>query len=226
MLLLRYRSVAKVPDSHALSLCCSNERPNLDDVLLEVRENSPVATLIGDALNGTDPDIGQFLLYTMERSRDSGPFKLGACSGQLEVAVAELDFETKDLYTLYVTVTDDGVDPYKLSDTAVITILILDVNEVRATAPCGPFNGAPRAHAMCCCVRCLLSHTTLPAARDRRCCAQRGREHGCWRVVRRGSGWPRRGPESDAHVLLGRTPDRQRGMYCHQPRCNTVVSWR
>ena len=108
-----------------------NEYPSLADITVEVRENSPVATVVGDPLVATDPDIGQFLLYTMTRSAVAADdlFRLGACSGQLEVAVAALDFETKNEYTLAVTVTDDGVDPYHLSDEATVTVVVLDVNE-------------------------------------------------------------------------------------------------
>ena len=112
-----------------VSILDVNERPDLGDVTVEVRENSPIGTVVGLPLEATDPDIGQFHLYTMIRNTNGDLFKLGACSGQLEVAVAALDFETRDLYDLLVTVTDDGVDPYHLSDEAAVRVIVIDVNE-------------------------------------------------------------------------------------------------
>ena len=61
-------------------------------------------------------------------------FSINACSGQITVKRAVLDHETTGTYVLEIEVTDDGVNPDELSDTATITITINDINEAPVLA--------------------------------------------------------------------------------------------
>jgi hypothetical protein len=109
-----------------------NEPPVIEDAFREVEENSPVNTPVGDFLPASDEDEGQTLLYRITKGNDQGLFKIDACSGQVKVSNPGLDFETQNQYVLEITVTDDGGDvpgPPRLSDTATLTITIIDVNE-------------------------------------------------------------------------------------------------
>ena len=122
-----------------------NEQPSLApdaiDRARDIFENSPRTTKVGIVIPATDPDniqLGshaleeQQLLYRLFNadSSTSDEFKIGACSGQIEVKQNDLlDYETTITYSLKLTVTDDGLDPPLLSDQATITITVLDVNE-------------------------------------------------------------------------------------------------
>jgi hypothetical protein len=66
-------------------------------------------------------------------------FKVDRCAGQVSVSVGHLigrplDYETQPTYTMVVEVTDDG-RPTKLSDTATVTVTIIDVNESPTILP-------------------------------------------------------------------------------------------
>ncbi|MFN3973638.1 MAG: cadherin repeat domain-containing protein, partial [Gemmobacter sp.] len=104
-----------------------NERPTLYGAWYEVEENSPEGTRVGAPLVATDPDFGQVLLFDITGGDAGDVFRVGACSGQIEVAEAVLDYETRIHYRLVVTVEDNGVP--RLSHSAVVNITLLDVNE-------------------------------------------------------------------------------------------------
>ena len=109
-----------------------NEAPILNDAAVSVEENSPYSALVGAPVTGSDPDFGQILRYQITSGNDGNVFKINQCNGQVMVSIAALDYESQDTYVLGVKVTDDGADipgPPQLSDTAEVTVTLIDVNE-------------------------------------------------------------------------------------------------
>ena len=75
------------------------------DITLTVAENTASSTNIGTPITATDPDIGDTLTYSLQRS-DADAFRIDANTGQLRTHAA-LDYETKNAYTdLAVRATD------------------------------------------------------------------------------------------------------------------------
>jgi len=112
-----------------------NEKPSILPQTRTVDENSGVNTLVGDVLDASDPDVGQSLSFKIV-SGNPGFFKIDACSGQIKVSQAGIDYEKlADVafhYNLTVSVTDDAgpvPGPARLSDQAIIKVRINDVNE-------------------------------------------------------------------------------------------------
>ncbi|MFN3279999.1 MAG: cadherin repeat domain-containing protein, partial [Paracoccus hibiscisoli] len=103
-----------------------NEVPVMPDYEREVPENSPVGTLVGAPVTGTDPDFGQTLTFAVVAGNSEGVFAIAPSTGQLRVARAVLDYETRNEYVLTVSVTDNG-EP-QLSASATVTIRVLEVN--------------------------------------------------------------------------------------------------
>ena len=89
-----------------------------------VAENTAANTNIGAAFSASDLD-GDDLTYTLGGT-DASSFSIGSTNGQLRTDAA-LDYETKNVYSVTVTVSDDS-----LTDTINITIRVTDVNENRA----------------------------------------------------------------------------------------------
>jgi hypothetical protein len=107
-----------------------NERPNIDDQTRYVEENAHVDRFIGKDLYATDPDNHQKLTYKITKSEGRTTWKIGACDGQLMVAMANINYEQKSSFKMTVKVTDSGITGYDLlSDTGRMTIKIIDVNE-------------------------------------------------------------------------------------------------
>ena len=111
-----------------------NEPPIIEAATRSIAENSDEGTLIGLPLPASDPDLGQTLTYAITDGEGRGVFKISPCSGQLEV-LKPLNYEEQNSYTMVVTVTDDGADPARLTDTAIVTVNIVDVNEQPFIAP-------------------------------------------------------------------------------------------
>ena len=86
-----------------------------------VAENTAADTDIGTAIAATDPD-GNTLIYTLGGT-DAATFDIDSTSGQLKTK-AELNYETKKVYTLTITVSDGS-----LTDTINVTINITDIEE-------------------------------------------------------------------------------------------------
>lgn len=83
----------------------ANEAPTISIQEFEVLENSESGTLIG-TLQASDIDAGQSLTFSLKENEPA--FSL-APNGDLTVADQQaLDYETRDFYSLQVTVTDDG----------------------------------------------------------------------------------------------------------------------
>jgi hypothetical protein len=106
-----------------------NEQPRVYDSVHEVHENANIGTLVGKPVFAVDADEEDALRYYVTGGDGASIFEIGSCDGQISVKRNEIDFELKNEYTLKVLVEDDGVNPDKLTDTATITIKVVDVNE-------------------------------------------------------------------------------------------------
>ena len=104
-----------------------NEAPTITDKgPFNVDENSDKNTVVGQ-VKATDPDTEnpQFGTLTFSIDETDVPFVIDSRTGKITVAEgANLDFETKPVWTIHVTVTDGF-----LSDHAEVIININDLNE-------------------------------------------------------------------------------------------------
>ena len=97
-----------------------------------VAENSPAGTNVGAAVTATDPE-GDTLTYSMSGT-DASSFNIGSTTGQITVASGtSLDYETKNRYSVTVSVTD-GKDSggntettATIDDTIAVTINVTDM---------------------------------------------------------------------------------------------------
>ena len=87
---------------------------------LVVAENTPAGTNIGSPISATDSP-GDLLVYTLG-GIDSDSFDIES-GGQLKTK-ASLDYETKRIYSVTITVEDEA-----LSDTITVIISVIDVND-------------------------------------------------------------------------------------------------
>ncbi len=87
-----------------------------------VAENTAANTNIGSAVSATDADEDT-LTYSLDGT-DASVFSIDSSSGLL-ITNAALDYETKDSYSLTITVSDDNGG----TDSISVTINITDVNE-------------------------------------------------------------------------------------------------
>ncbi len=102
----------------------ANDPPVVNDQTFSVDENSPNGTLVNFVI-ANDPELGP-LTYTITAGNTNGSFAIGPTNGLITVNNSnELDYETTMTYYLTVVVSDTG----NLTDTAIITIAINDVNE-------------------------------------------------------------------------------------------------
>ena len=96
-----------------------------------VVENTAADLNIGTPVAATDAD-GNTLIYTLGGT-DAASFAIEAATGQLKTKTS-LDYETKDSYTVTVTVSDDNAG----TDSITVTINITDVDE---SLPISTFTG-------------------------------------------------------------------------------------
>ena len=114
-------------DSAALAITVTdaNEAPTLDDDTFAVAENSSNGTVMG-TVSASDPDAGDTLSYAITDGDPLGVFAIDSATGEITVnESAQLDFETTPVFNLTVTVTDSG----GLTDTAAVTVSVIDLNE-------------------------------------------------------------------------------------------------
>jgi VCBS repeat-containing protein len=106
----------------------ANEPPVIDDQTFRINENSAVGTTVG-GLVWFDPDAGTFFpTFTIVSGNETGAFAINQTTGRITVANrSALNFETTPTFRLNVRLTDNGTP--SLSDTAVITVNLNDVNE-------------------------------------------------------------------------------------------------
>ena len=109
-----------------------NEAPTFpaNTATRSIPENTGSGTNIGSAFTATDVDSGHTLTYSLGGT-DAGAFGFDTGSGQITTS-ASLNHETKDSYSVTITVTDNGT----LTDMVTVTINVTDVNE----APVFPTN--------------------------------------------------------------------------------------
>ena len=93
-----------------------------DSTTREVEENTAADQNIGDPVTATDDDDGDILTYSLSGT-DAASFDIDSGTGQLKTKAA-LDYETKNSYTVTVTVSDTA-----LTDTITVTINVTDVKE-------------------------------------------------------------------------------------------------
>ena len=109
-----------------------NEAPTFTDgaaTTRQIAENVGANINIGNAVAATDPD-GDTLDYTLGGT-DAASFAIDATNGQLKTEAA-LDFETKQTYTVTISVSDGNGG----TDTINVTINVTDLDET-------PSNNAP-----------------------------------------------------------------------------------
>ncbi len=86
-----------------------------------VAENTAIGTAIGSAVTATDGDSGDTLTYSLGGA-DASSFRIDSSTGQLST-IANLDFETKNSYSVTVSVSDSNGG----SDSITVTINVTDV---------------------------------------------------------------------------------------------------
>ena len=87
-----------------------------------IAENTPSGTDIGSAVSATDADVDTTLAYSLSGA-DASSFGIVDSTGQLQTSGA-LDYETKDSYSVTITVSDGS-----LSDTITVTISVTEAND-------------------------------------------------------------------------------------------------
>lgn len=119
-----------------INLTDINESPSLADETVSIDENLANTTQVID-LEASDPDAGSTLSFAITSGNQDIdedtvlPFSIDSSTGVITVADSDdLNFEEIQLFTLQVSVTDDGTG--NLTDTASITI---NLNNLNDTAP-------------------------------------------------------------------------------------------
>ena len=102
-----------------------------DSYAFEVAEDAAVGDAVG-TVPATDPDEADILTYSITEGNEDGKFAIDGSTGAITVAVA-LDYETTSEYTLTVEVSDGNGG----SDTAAVTLTVIDVAEDAPPAPSG-----------------------------------------------------------------------------------------
>ena len=104
-----------------------NEKPTINDQSFSILENSPNSTEIG-YVKAYDIDANQSLIYGIVQSSVNNAVNIETSTGKLFVTdKSKIDYEATKKITLAIKVTDNGTGA--LSDTANVTLNILDVNE-------------------------------------------------------------------------------------------------
>ena len=135
------------------------EEPDVNDppvfesgITRTVVENSLEGVKVGKPVTASDPDAGDDLSYTISGGADMGAFEItgvNRSSGQITVKKGtKLDFESsKTTYTVEVKATD----PFGLSDTTNVTIMVTNDNEKPVVTPPGdPCKTAEGTGAVAC----------------------------------------------------------------------------
>ena len=108
-----------------------NRPPVVEDRDFAIAENPEAGALVGQVV-ASDPDADD-LTYEITAGNDSGAFAIDAATGAIFVAdPSKFDFENPDLsfYALEIKVSDAG----GLSDTALVSVAVGDVNEFAPVA--------------------------------------------------------------------------------------------
>jgi Cadherin domain/RTX calcium-binding nonapeptide repeat (4 copies) len=114
-----------------------NHAPVVNDQTLSVAENTANGTVVG-TIASTDADSGQTRTFSLTGGTGQTAFAVST-AGVITVANSSLlNFEATPSFTLNVTVMDNGTP--QLSDTAVITVTLTNVNEAPTVNAAGPFS--------------------------------------------------------------------------------------
>ncbi len=103
-----------------------------ESVTLNVNENTGTGIDIGDKVEATDPDTDDTLEYSLGGT-DASSFSIDSTSGQIRTNAA-LDYETKDTYSVTVSVSDGNGG----TDSIAVTINVTDVNEAPSFTEASP----------------------------------------------------------------------------------------
>lgn len=120
-----------VSRSFEIKLADANDAPVLSDRSMTVPESALVGAIVGSPLRAFDEDVGTTISYQIVSGNVGDVFAIDA-TGQLTVAVAELDFETTPQYSLSIRATDDGIGGSgsgTLSAVSIASIDVINVNE-------------------------------------------------------------------------------------------------
>ena len=105
-----------------------NRKPAFQEegmVSRSVAEDSTSGTNVGEPVAAEDPD-GDTVVYTLSDAADAGSFAIDQKTGQITVGAATaLDYETKDTYSVRVSVTD----PSNAASETEVTISVINVDE-------------------------------------------------------------------------------------------------
>ena len=112
-----------------------DQTPVVDDQIFSVDENSTIGTAVGTIIT-SDLDVGDAITYTIIAGNLDTAFAVGSGDGEITVDNSTpLDFETNESISFTVEVEDSGM----LTDTAVITVDINNINEAPILSG-GPFD--------------------------------------------------------------------------------------
>ena len=111
------------PDEATLELTMEPEFDEGATASRSVDENTAAGMPIGEAITATDKSTGDSVTYSLDEMGDMY-FDIDSASGQL-MTEADLDYETRDSYSVTVTATDT----VGLYDMITVTITVTDVND-------------------------------------------------------------------------------------------------
>ena len=116
-----------------------------DETTRSVAENTISGENLGDTISATDVDSGDTLTYSLGGT-DAVSFTVDTATGQLQTKAA-LDYETKDSYSVTVSVSDgkggtDSIDVViNITDLYEVGTTIYNVGDIIATLPTGLLQG-------------------------------------------------------------------------------------
>jgi PKD repeat protein len=130
------------PKTLTINVTPVNDAPVVNDQTFTLAENGSNGTVVGTIV-ATDADAGTALTHAVTGGTGQAAFVVNSATGQITVANGSLlDLETTPSFSLTLTVSDNGTP--QLSDTALITISLTNVNE----APVITSNGGGAAAAV------------------------------------------------------------------------------
>ena len=113
-------------------LDANNPPVMVSTVAFTLTENSPVGTVIGTPVIGTDED-SDILTYSITQGNEAGLYQIDSKTGQISLKKADINYERKALYRLTIQALDDGVNndgTGLLASATIVEIHINDINEV------------------------------------------------------------------------------------------------
>ena len=143
-----------------------NEAPILvQDQKRSVKENMPMDSFVGTALDYFEEDERQSHKWTITAGEWKSSWAINACDGQVRIKIPNIDYEVKTTFVLSIWIEDSGVHGFdetmnfaKMSDYTTLTINVIDVNEapvmkdlyfaVDENSPVGTKIGSPVSNVM------------------------------------------------------------------------------